>query len=139
MIVNINPRASDYEETVNVLQFAELTQEVEIERFDPVARDFAVTPSRQRANAAFAAALQRPETGADPARLNPAYAPIYSLGPAFPSVEWGGLEDEETLPALQRYLDQRIATRNTLLQDHSNKRKIYNIKKVLFDGVSSKS
>ena len=121
MIVNVNPRASDYDETVNVLQFAEMTQEVEIERFDPVAREFAMTPSRQKAKEAYEAALRNTHTNVDVAKLNPVYSPIYSLGPAVPSLEWGGAEDEETLPALERYLEQRIATRNTLVQDYRGK------------------
>ncbi len=123
MIVNVNPRASDYEETVNVLQFAEMAQEVEIDRFDPVMRNFAVTPSRQRAQEAFAAALRQAETGVDANKLNSTYSPIYSLGPNFPSVEWQGSDDDDTLPALERYLEQRIATRNTLLKDHAIKSK----------------
>ena len=32
MIVNVNPRASDYDETTNVLQFAELSQEVSVKK-----------------------------------------------------------------------------------------------------------
>merc|ERR1719370_1322164 len=32
MVVCVNPRLTDYEENVNVMQFAELTQEVQIER-----------------------------------------------------------------------------------------------------------
>ena len=53
MIVCINPRASDYDENTNVLQFAEMTKEVEVERQDAVHRELAFTPARQRANAAF--------------------------------------------------------------------------------------
>ena len=36
-------------------------------------------------------------------------------------MEWHGFEDEDTLPALERFLEQRIATRNTLLQDFAEK------------------
>ena len=121
MIVNINPRASDYDETVNVLQFAEMTQEVEIERRDPVVRNFAMTPSRQRAQQAYDEAMARAETNIDTEKMNTNYSPIYSLGPPFPNLELQGLDDEETIPNLQRFLEQRIATRNTLLEDHKEK------------------
>lgn len=121
MIVTVNPRAADYEETMNVLQFAEMTQEVQIERFDPQQRLFAMTPSRQRAQQAYEEALTRAETDVDVENMNPSYAPIYSLGPAFPSMEFTGNEDDETLMNLQRFLEQRFATRNTLIQDHKEK------------------
>lgn len=123
MIVNINPRASDYEETVNVLQFAELTQEVEIERHDPMVRELAMTPARARAHQAYQDALNRPKTQVDEAKLNPSFSPIYSLGPSWPKMEWEGFADESTIPTLLRFLEQRMTTRNTLVKDHQDKGK----------------
>ena len=59
MIVCINPRASDYDETLNVLQFSEMAQEIEIERFDPIKRELEMTPARHRANQAYQEAMAR--------------------------------------------------------------------------------
>ena len=50
MVVCINPRNSDYDENVNVMKFAELTQEVQIERAKEVRWDNGLTPGRRRAN-----------------------------------------------------------------------------------------
>lgn len=125
MIVCINPRASDYDETLNVLQFSEVAQEVEIERFDPIQRDLAMTPARHRANQAYQEAMARTATEADTAKMNPQYAPIYSLGPSWPAINLNAFEDEESMPGLVRYLEQRIATRNTLSEDHSEKCTLY--------------
>ena len=50
MVVCINPRNSDYDENLNVMKFAELTQEVQIERAKEVRWDNGLTPGRRRAN-----------------------------------------------------------------------------------------
>ena len=123
MIVCVNPRAADFDENSNVLQFAEMAQEVEIERFDPVERELAYTPARQRTNAevAYQEAMNRANTDVAVAKLNPDYAPIYSLGPPWPVVDVNTIDDEENLDGLARYLGQRIATRNTLTADHMEK------------------
>ena len=126
MIVCVNPRASDYDENSNVLQFAEMAQEVEIERFDPIERELAYTPARQRANAesAYQDALNKANTDVAVGQLNPDYSPIYSMGPPWPVCDVNTIDDEENLGGLGRYLDQRIATRNTLVADHQEKSKI---------------
>ena len=123
MIVCVNPRAADFDENSNVLQFAEMAQEVEIERYDPVERELAYTPARQRTNAevAYQEAMNRANTDVAVAKLNPDYAPIYSLGPPWPVVDVNTIDDEENLDGLARYLGQRIATRNTLTADHLEK------------------
>lgn len=121
MIVCVNPRAADFDENANVLQFAEMAQEIEIERYDPVQRELAYTPARQRANAAFTEALNRVNTDVDMAKINPDYSPIYSMGPPWPHTDVTTIDDEETLNGLARYIEQRIATRNTLIADHGEK------------------
>ena len=47
MVVCINPRNSDYDENLNVMKFAELTQEVQIERAKEVRWDNGLTPGMQ--------------------------------------------------------------------------------------------
>ncbi len=53
MIVCVNPRVGDFDENVNVMKFAELTQEVEIERPQTVRFDLGMTPGRRRGNQIF--------------------------------------------------------------------------------------
>ena len=126
MIVCVNPRAADYDENSNVLQFAEMAQEIQIERFDPVERELAYTPARQRTNAelAYQEAMNKANFDVAVGQLNPDYSPIYSMGPPWPVCDINTIDDEENLSGLGRYLDQRIATRNTLVADHQEKCKM---------------
>jgi hypothetical protein len=48
-----------------------VAQEVEIERFDPRLRDFAMTPARARVEAAFQEALNKATTDVDITKMNP--------------------------------------------------------------------
>ncbi|KAG2470881.1 KIF23 protein, partial [Polypterus senegalus] len=58
MIVCVNPKADDYEETLLVMRFAEMTQEVEVAR--PVDRPICgLTPGRRHRNQAFKDELTR--------------------------------------------------------------------------------
>ena len=50
IVVCINPRNSDYDENLNVMKFAELTREVQIERAKEARWDNGLTPGRRRAN-----------------------------------------------------------------------------------------
>ena len=49
--------------------------------------------------------------------------PIYSLGPPWPTFDHPmECDDEETFENLSRFLEKRIATRNTLIADHKEQR-----------------
>lgn len=48
------------------------------------------------------------------------FSPIYSLGPDWPNFDL--LEDESGLAQFERFLEKRIATRNTLLEDYEKQR-----------------
>jgi len=123
MIVCVNPRASDFDENINVMKFAELTQEVQIERPAAVKFDLGLTPGRRRGNQIYKEAIKRMEhEGVSPEDLaGLELMPIYNLGPGWPSLELSQCDDEETIERLKTYLEKRIATRTTLLEDHTNK------------------
>nr|XP_013796873.1 PREDICTED: kinesin-like protein KIF23 [Apteryx mantelli mantelli] len=58
MIVCVNPKAEDYEESLQVMRFAEMTQEVEVAR--PVDKPLCgLTPGRRFRNQAFREELSR--------------------------------------------------------------------------------
>ena len=119
MIVCVNPRASDYDENVNVMKFAELTQEVVIERAREVHFDTGLTPGRRKANQVYKEAVRRmAEEGQDTAALVMDLAPVYSLGPAWPGLEVTQCDQEEVIEKLKLYLEKRLATRRALLGDH---------------------
>jgi len=122
MVVCINPRNSDYDENINVMKFAELTQEVQIERAKEVKWDNGMTPGRRRANQVYKEAVRRmEEEGQDTAALVMDLAPVYSLGPAWPPLEMTSADQEDIIEKLKAYLEKRLATRRALLEDHENK------------------
>ncbi|KAL1451361.1 hypothetical protein WDU94_005746 [Cyamophila willieti] len=52
MIVCVNPRVEDYDENLAVMKFAEMSQEVQINKPLPTRLDFGLTPGRRRLNEA---------------------------------------------------------------------------------------
>jgi len=122
MVVCVNPRPSDYDENVNVMQFAELTQEVQIERAVGVRFDLGLTPGRRRANQVYKEAVRRlEEQGEEVEHLVMDLAPVYSLGPAWPPLELTQFDSEEVIERLKSFLEKRISTRKRLLEDQSNR------------------
>ncbi|XP_037835977.1 kinesin-like protein KIF23 isoform X3 [Kryptolebias marmoratus] len=109
MIVCVNPKAEDYEETVLVMRFAEMTQEVEVAR--PVDRPiYGLAAGRRQRNQAFKDELSRrleerggPSNADDPVLLNQL---IDSL-PALPPCELVDPADDQTLPRLIEVLERR--------------------------------
>ena len=58
MMVCVNPRPADFDENLNVMEFAETAQKIQIERIEPIARELC-TPGRIRGNEAYRDALRR--------------------------------------------------------------------------------
>eukprot|EP00064_Thunnus_orientalis_P007351 superscaffoldBa00000809_g7371 len=119
MIVCVNPKADDYEETMLVMRFAEMTQEVEVAR--PVDRPICgLAPGRRHRNQAFRDELSRrleerggPSNADDPILLDPL---IESL-PALPPCELMDPADDQTLPRLIEVLERRHpSTMKSMLQ-----------------------
>ncbi|XP_040899765.1 kinesin-like protein KIF23 isoform X5 [Toxotes jaculatrix] len=118
MIVCVNPKADDYEETMLVMRFAEMTQEVEVAR--PVDRPICgLAAGRRHRNQAFRDELSRrleerggPSTADDPVLLNQL---IESL-PALPHCELVDPADDQTLPRLIEVLERRHRIRQTMTE-----------------------
>ncbi|XP_077425304.1 kinesin-like protein KIF23 isoform X1 [Vanacampus margaritifer] len=121
MIVCVNPKADDYEETLLVMRFAEMTQEVEVAR--PMDRPICgFTPGRRNRNQAFKDELSRkleerggPVDRGMPSVLNMA---THSL-PPLPSTEVTDAHDDITLPRLIEALQNRHRIRQTVLEDYN--------------------
>uniref|UniRef100_A0A667ZRA0 Kinesin-like protein n=1 Tax=Myripristis murdjan TaxID=586833 RepID=A0A667ZRA0_9TELE len=99
MIVCVNPKADDYEETMLVMRFAEMTQEVEVAR--PVDRPICgLAAGRRHRNQAFRDELSR--------RLEdfPALPPCELVDPA----------DDQTLPRLIEVLERRHCIRQKMTE-----------------------
>ncbi|KAM7405845.1 hypothetical protein PAMP_000265 [Pampus punctatissimus] len=122
MIVCVNPKADDYEETMLVMRFAEMTQEVEVAR--PIDRPICgLTPGRRHRNQAFKDELSRrleerggPINTDDPVPLNQL---IESL-PALPPCELMDPADDQTLPRMIEVLERRHRIRQ-MMSDQFNK------------------
>uniref|UniRef100_A0A4W3IIM1 Kinesin-like protein n=1 Tax=Callorhinchus milii TaxID=7868 RepID=A0A4W3IIM1_CALMI len=100
MIVCVNPKADDYEETLLVMRFAEMTQEVEVAR--PVDKPICgLTPGRRYRNQAFKEELTRK----------------LEIFPPLPSVELTDVSDDCTFPRLIECLEQRHRIRDELTDE----------------------
>nr|XP_019955106.1 PREDICTED: kinesin-like protein KIF23 isoform X4 [Paralichthys olivaceus] len=123
MIVCVNPKADDYEETMLVMRFAEMTQEVEVAR--PADGPIYVLPAgRRQRNQAFKDELSRRleergghSTSDDPDLLNQL---IESL-PALPSSEVVDPFDDQTLPRLVEVLEKRRHIRQMISEQFKTK------------------
>ncbi|XP_067827430.1 kinesin-like protein KIF23 isoform X8 [Heptranchias perlo] len=137
MIVCVNPKAEDYEETLLVMRFAEMTQEVEIAR--PVDKPICgLTPGRRYRNQAFKEELMRklelrggPTDGADPSVTEIFLQSFVPL----PTVELMDASDEHTLPRLIECLEQRHRIRP--LATEELKKTVNAIKGMLHDWDSN--
>uniref|UniRef100_A0A8C2UE27 Kinesin-like protein n=1 Tax=Coturnix japonica TaxID=93934 RepID=A0A8C2UE27_COTJA len=98
MIVCVNPKAEDYEESLQVMRFAEMTQEVEVAR--PVDRPLCgLTPGRRFRNQQSALEI-----------LLPSFPPL-------PSCELLDINDDQTLPKLAEVLEERHKLRQKLSEE----------------------
>ncbi|NWH46585.1 KIF23 protein, partial [Fregata magnificens] len=111
MIVCVNPKAEDYEESLQVMRFAEMTQEVEVAR--PVDRPLCgLTPGRRFRNQAFREELSRKlEMRGGPINGETEEQSVSEMFlqnfPPLPSCELLDVNDDQTLPKLIEVLEKR--------------------------------
>ncbi|XP_062403571.1 kinesin-like protein KIF23 isoform X3 [Sardina pilchardus] len=121
MIVCVNPKADDYEETLLVMRFAEMTQEVEVAR--PVDRPICgFAPGRRQRNMAFKDELSRrleerggPVDTEIPAALNQ----LLQSFPPLPPCEISDPTDDQTLPRLIEALERRHRMRQSMVEEYN--------------------
>ncbi|KAK2524414.1 Kif23, partial [Columba guinea] len=121
MIVCVNPKAEDYEESLQVMRFAEMTQEVEVAR--PVDRALCgLTPGRRLRNQAFQEELSRKlemrggPINEETEEQSVAEMFLQSL-PPLPSCELLDVNDDQTLPKLIEVLEKRHKLRQMLSEE----------------------
>ncbi|XP_077328807.1 kinesin-like protein KIF23 isoform X6 [Lithobates pipiens] len=121
MIVCVNPKADDHEESLQVMRFAEMTQEVEIAR--PVDKPICgLTPGRRYRNQAFKDELSRrlEERGGPVNGEVDEQAVIEMLiqsFPPIPSCELLDVNDDITLPQLIEALEKRHRIRQMMAEE----------------------
>uniref|UniRef100_A0A9J7YF74 Kinesin-like protein n=1 Tax=Cyprinus carpio carpio TaxID=630221 RepID=A0A9J7YF74_CYPCA len=110
MVVCVNPKADDYEETLLVMRFAEMTQEVEVAR--PVDRPICgFAAGRRQRNQAFKEELTR--------RLEDRGGPVDGDSPTI-----SGPNDNVTLPRLIEALEKRHKVRQMMVEEYNKTGKI---------------
>uniref|UniRef100_A0A8C9V176 Kinesin-like protein n=1 Tax=Scleropages formosus TaxID=113540 RepID=A0A8C9V176_SCLFO len=122
MVVCVNPNAEDYEETMLVMRFAEMTQEVEVAR--PVDRPIcAFAAGRRQRNQAFKEELTRrleerggPVNGETPFVMNQ----LLQSFPPLPPCEITDPSDDHTLPRLIEVLEKRHRIRQMMTEEYTN-------------------
>ncbi|XP_045141787.1 kinesin-like protein KIF23 [Echinops telfairi] len=107
MIVCVNPKAEDYEESLQVMRFAEMTQEVEVAR--PVDKAICgLTPGRRFRNQARGGPI-----GDEPMVMDV----VFQSFPPLPSCEILDVNDEQTLPRLIEALEKRHQLRQAMINE----------------------
>ncbi|MCI4379230.1 hypothetical protein PGIGA_G00225470 [Pangasianodon gigas] len=122
MVVCVNPKADDYEETVLVMRFAEMTQEVEVAR--PVDRPICgFAAGRRQRNHAFKEELSRrleerggPVDGEPPST---ALSHLLQNLPPLPPCEITDPTDDHTLPRLIEALEKRHKIRQMMTEEYN--------------------
>ncbi|KAM8782266.1 kinesin-like protein KIF23 isoform 4-T4 [Rhynchonycteris naso] len=129
MIVCVNPKAEDYEESLQVMRFAEVTQEVEVAR--PVDKAICgLTPGRRYRN----------HTRAGPVgdELLVTEVVLQSF-PPLPSCEILGVNDEQTLPRFIEALERRHQLRQMMIEEFNKQSMTFKVLLQEFDnGVLNK-
>ncbi|XP_034385247.1 kinesin-like protein KIF23 isoform X3 [Cyclopterus lumpus] len=121
MIVCVNPKADDYDETMLVLRFAEVTQEVEVAR--PIDRPICgLAAGRRHRNRAFKDELSsRLDERGDPNNAVDDPALLKQLMeslPSLPNFELVDPADDQSLPRLIEILERRHRVRQMMAQQY---------------------
>ncbi|NXX18554.1 KIF23 protein, partial [Podargus strigoides] len=144
MIVCVNPKAEDYEESLQVMRFAEMTQEVEVAR--PVDRPLCgLTPGRRFRNQAFREELSRklemkggPVNGGkcqNETEEQSVSDMFLQNFPPLPSCELLDVNDDQMLPKLIEALEKRHKLRQMLSEEFA--KNVLAFKKMLQEFDSS--
>nr|XP_008107336.1 PREDICTED: kinesin-like protein KIF23 isoform X1 [Anolis carolinensis] len=120
MIVCVNPKAEDYDESLQVMRFAEITQEVEVAR--PADKPLCgLMAGRRFKNLAFQEELSRQlELRGGPVdrdREMSAMETLLKSYPPLPSCELLDINDDQTLPRLIEALEKRQRTRQAMREE----------------------
>uniref|UniRef100_A0A671NP44 Kinesin-like protein n=1 Tax=Sinocyclocheilus anshuiensis TaxID=1608454 RepID=A0A671NP44_9TELE len=140
MVVCVNPKADDYEETLLVMRFAEMTQEVEVAR--PVDRPICgFAAGRRQRNQAFKDELTHrleerggPVDGESPTVLNQLLQSFHPLPPC----EISGPNDDVTLPRLIEALEKRHKIRQMMVEEYNKTGKIITLLRAQDSNLLSK-
>lgn len=121
MIVCANPRSEDYDETLAVMKFAEMSQEVKISKAVPTRLDFGLTPGRRKVNEA-SKKIEKVLNSEKKDFVFPSVPSIesgvlYNFGPPFPQFGGQSPEDSSQFKNLLVFLETRRQKELELVSD----------------------
>ncbi|XP_059175032.1 kinesin-like protein KIF23 isoform X2 [Physella acuta] len=109
MIVCVNPKMTEYEETIHVMKFAEMTQEVLITKSQQSNKfDLGLTPGRRRMH----------QDEVEEALVIPSLPIDFSVGPPFPILELIAPTDDLTIKNIIQCLNERMRRRQEMSMDY---------------------
>jgi len=122
MIVCLNPSAADFDESVHVVKFAEMTQEVKVSRSEGVKFDLGLTPGRGKASKLFKDGSKDLSDGisSELGSQEDLMRTVQRFS-AWPLLELSSCNDSTTLTNLMIYLEERIRLRRTLYADWTHR------------------
>ncbi|XP_035825557.1 kinesin-like protein KIF23 isoform X2 [Aplysia californica] len=113
MIVCVNPRFTEYEETIHVMKFAEMTQEVLITKSVSNNKfDMGLTPGRRRLHQHQIENGRLEEMAPHRPQID------FSIGPPFPLLELVTPTDDLTICNIGLCLDERLRRRQLMILDY---------------------
>ncbi|KAF7998097.1 hypothetical protein HCN44_009495 [Aphidius gifuensis] len=119
MIICINPSNDDYDETIQVIKFSEITQDVQTNKTNVQKIDMGFTPGRRLAyNKIIKDKININNDNNN--NIN------YNFDISFPDVEINNPHDDTTIKNIINFLHQRIDKKNTLQADLSVKNNNFN-------------
>ena len=121
MVVCLNPRIEDFDESLHVMRFAEMTQEVKVARTEVQKFDTGLTPGRGKANRQFKA-MKMDDISSDTGSIEGMLPPI-QMFESWPLHQLSGCSDDITLINFMKYLEDRMKLRKTLITDWNEKQK----------------
>ncbi|GFY45747.1 kinesin-like protein KIF23 [Trichonephila inaurata madagascariensis] len=133
MIVCVNPQAEYFDETVHVMKFAEMTQDVVISRSVSTPLHVGLTPGRGKL---YREAIKKSkEEGISVVEILP--PTVYSLGPSFPNFNNVFADESDYLNFID-FLCNRQTRRNILIKDLQNKTDEFRKNLLAIDNENSK-
>ncbi|PIK60674.1 hypothetical protein BSL78_02366 [Apostichopus japonicus] len=124
MVVCVNPKAADYDETTHVMRFAEVTQEVQIARPSGPKFETGLTPGRRRAHQMYRKMLEQEGT---PRASLPARPAVITLGPPFPALQMND-PNEDVISNLLSFLAEEKRERNILDSERLRKEEAFRLR-----------
>jgi len=118
MIVCLNPRAEDYDESLHVMKFSEMTQDVKVARAEGVKFNLGLTPGRGKASKLFKQTFKGMDDAlsSDMTSEEEMIAPLQQF-PAWPYMELQNPADSTCLVKLMAHLSERMNLRKILYDE----------------------